>query len=155
VQLASKYLVQNRVTGEIYEAPQQLYMLVGMCLFQNWEDGCAGKTRLEMVKGFYDVTSTFKLSLPTPIMAGVRTPTRQFSSCVLIESEDSLKGISAASSAIIDYVSRRAGIGIGFGRLRALGSEIRNGEATHTGVIPFLKHFQTAVKSCSQGGVRG
>ncbi|EJI2238887.1 ribonucleoside-diphosphate reductase subunit alpha [Salmonella enterica] len=155
VQLASKYLVQNRVTGEIYECPQQLYMLVGMCLFQNWEDGCAGKTRLEMVKGFYDVTSTFKLSLPTPIMAGVRTPTRQFSSCVLIEAEDSLKGISAASSAIIDYVSRRAGIGIGFGRLRALGSEIRNGEATHTGVIPFLKHFQTAVKSCSQGGVRG
>ncbi|ELH3828133.1 ribonucleoside-diphosphate reductase subunit alpha, partial [Salmonella enterica] len=155
VQLASKYLVQNRVTGEFYEGPQQLYMLVGMCLFQNWEDGCAGKTRLEMVKGFYDVTSTFKLSLPTPIMAGVRTPTRQFSSCVLIEAEDSLKGISAASSAIIDYVSRRAGIGIGFGRLRALGSEIRNGEATHTGVIPFLKHFQTAVKSCSQGGVRG
>lgn len=155
VQLASKYLVQNRVTGEIYEGPQQLYMLVGMCLFQNWEDGCAGKTRLEMVKGFYDVTSTFKLSLPTPIMAGVRTPTRQFSSCVLIEAEDSLKGISAASSAIIDYVSRRAGIGVGFGRLRALGSEIRNGEATHTGVIPFLKHFQTAVKSCSQGGVRG
>ncbi|MBJ8899752.1 ribonucleoside-diphosphate reductase subunit alpha [Citrobacter braakii] len=155
VQLASKYLVQNRVTGAIYEGPQQLYMLVGMCLFQNWEDGCAGKTRLEMVKGFYDVTSTFKLSLPTPIMAGVRTPTRQFSSCVLIEAADSLKGISAASSAIIDYVSRRAGIGIGFGRLRALGSEIRNGEATHTGVIPFLKHFQTAVKSCSQGGVRG
>ncbi|EDQ8310591.1 ribonucleoside-diphosphate reductase subunit alpha [Salmonella enterica] len=155
VQLAGKYLVQNRVTGEIYEGPQQLYMLVGMCLFQNWEDGCAGKTRLEMVKGFYDVTSTFKLSLPTPIMAGVRTPTRQFSSCVLIEAEDSLKGISAASSAIIDYVSRRAGIGVGFGRLRALGSEIRNGEATHTGVIPFLKHFQTAVKSCSQGGVRG
>lgn len=155
VQLASKYLVQNRVTGEIYEGPQQLYMLVGMCLFQNWEDGCAGKTRLEMVKGFYDVTSTFKLSLPTPIMAGGRTPTRQFSSCVLIEAEDSLKGISAASSAIIDYVSRRAGIGVGFGRLRALGSEIRNGEATHTGVIPFLKHFQTAVKSCSQGGVRG
>ncbi|EBV0138734.1 ribonucleoside-diphosphate reductase subunit alpha [Salmonella enterica subsp. enterica serovar Newport] len=155
VQLASKYLVQNRVTGEIYEGPQQLYMLVGMCLFQNWEDGCACKTRLEMVKGFYDVTSTFKLSLPTPIMAGVRTPTRQFSSCVLIEAEDSLKGISAASSAIIDYVSRRAGIGVGFGRLRALGSEIRNGEATHTGVIPFLKHFQTAVKSCSQGGVRG
>ncbi|EDY5134318.1 ribonucleoside-diphosphate reductase subunit alpha [Salmonella enterica subsp. enterica serovar Thompson] len=155
VQLASKYLVQNRATGEIYEGPQQLYMLVGMCLFQNWEDGCAGKTRLEMVKGFYDVTSTFKLSLPTPIMAGVRTPTRQFSSCVLIEAEDSLKGISAASSAIIDYVSRRAGIGVGFGRLRALGSEIRNGEATHTGVIPFLKHFQTAVKSCSQGGVRG
>ncbi|ECJ9215394.1 ribonucleoside-diphosphate reductase subunit alpha [Salmonella enterica] len=155
VQFASKYLVQNRVTGEIYEGPQQLYMLVGMCLFQNWEDGCAGKTRLEMVKGFYDVTSTFKLSLPTPIMAGVRTPTRQFSSCVLIEAEDSLKGISAASSAIIDYVSRRAGIGVDFGRLRALGSEIRNGEATHTGVIPFLKHFQTAVKSCSQGGVRG
>ncbi|HCD8896459.1 TPA: ribonucleotide-diphosphate reductase subunit alpha, partial [Escherichia coli] len=155
VQLQSKYLVQNRVTGEIHEGPQHIYMLVGMCLFQNWEDDCAGKTRMEMVKGFYDVTSTFKLSLPTPIMAGVRTPTRQFSSCVLIESGDSLKGISAASAAIIDYVSRRAGIGIGFGRIRALGSEIRNGEATHTGVIPFLKHFQTAVKSCSQGGVRG
>jgi len=155
VQLQGKYLVQNRVTGKIHEAPQHIYMLVGMCLFQDWQDGTSGKTRLEMVKGFYDVTSTFKLSLPTPIMAGVRTPTRQFSSCVLIESGDSLKAINGTAAAIVDYVSQRAGIGISFGRIRALGSEIRGGEATHTGVIPFLKHFQTAVKSCSQGGVRG
>ena len=155
VQLQGKYLVQNRVTGKIHEAPQHIYMLVGMCLFQDWQDGTSDKTRLEMVKGFYDVTSTFKLSLPTPIMAGVRTPTRQFSSCVLIESGDSLKAINGTAAAIVDYVSQRAGIGISFGRIRALGSEIRGGEATHTGVIPFLKHFQTAVKSCSQGGVRG
>ncbi|HFP9309391.1 TPA: class 1a ribonucleoside-diphosphate reductase subunit alpha [Raoultella ornithinolytica] len=154
-QLRGKYLVQNRVTGEVYESPQHIYMLVGMCLYQDWCDGHMGKTRLDMVKGFYDVTSTFKLSLPTPIMAGVRTPTRQFSSCVLIESGDSLKSINATAAAIVEYISQRAGIGINFGAIRALGSPIRNGEATHTGVIPFLKHFQTAVKSCSQGGVRG
>ena len=154
-QLRGKYLVQHRVTGEVYESPQHIYMLVGMCLYQDWVDGTMGKTRLEMVKGFYDVTSTFKLSLPTPIMAGVRTPTRQFSSCVLIESGDSLKSINATSAAIVEYISQRAGVGINFGAIRALGSPIRNGEATHTGVIPFLKLFQAAVKSCSQGGVRG
>ncbi|HBW4529369.1 TPA: ribonucleoside-diphosphate reductase subunit alpha, partial [Klebsiella pneumoniae] len=154
-QLRGKYLVQHRVNGEIYESPQHIYMLVGMCLYQDWNNGDMGKTRLEMVKGFYDVTSTFKLSLPTPIMAGVRTPTRQFSSCVLIESGDSLKSINATTSAIVEYISQRAGIGVNFGSIRALGSPIRNGEATHTGVIPFLKLFQAAVKSCSQGGVRG
>ncbi|MGL5769823.1 MAG: class 1a ribonucleoside-diphosphate reductase subunit alpha, partial [Plesiomonas shigelloides] len=104
---------------------------------------------------FYDAISTFKISLPTPIMSGVRTPTRQFSSCVLIECGDSLDSINATSSAIVKYVSQRAGIGINAGRIRALGSEIRGGEAFHTGCIPFYKHFQTAVKSCSQGGVRG
>jgi len=150
-QLEGKYLVQNRVTGEIHESPQLLYMLVGMCLFQEYK----GKSRLKIVKRFYDAASNFKISLPTPIMAGVRTPTRQFSSCVLIESDDDLDSISAASGAIVKYVSQRAGIGINAGKIRALGSPIRGGEATHTGCIPFFKHFHTAVKSCSQGGVRG
>ena len=150
-QLEGKYLVQNRVTGEIFESPQFLYMLAGMCLFQDYK----GKARLDIVKRFYDATSTFKISLPTPIMAGVRTPTRQFSSCVLIETDDDLDSISASSGAIVKYVSQRAGIGINGGRIRALGSPIRGGEATHTGCIPFFKHFHTAVKSCSQGGVRG
>ena len=150
-QLEGKYLVQNRVTGEIHESPQMLYMLVGMCLFQEYK----GKSRLNIVKRFYDAASNFKISLPTPIMAGVRTPTRQFSSCVLIETDDDLDSISAASGAIVKYVSQRAGIGINAGKIRALGSPIRGGEATHTGCIPFFKHFHTAVKSCSQGGVRG
>ncbi|MDC9581923.1 ribonucleoside-diphosphate reductase subunit alpha [Xenorhabdus sp. PR6a] len=151
VQLRGKYLVQNRVTGELYEAPQHVYMLSAMCFFQNWNKD----TRLQMVKDFYDATSTFKLSLPTPIMAGLRTPTRQFSSCVVMEAGDSLPSIYTTASAIVSYVSQRAGIGLGFGSIRALGSEIRGGEANHTGVIPFLKYFQAAVKSCSQGGVRG
>ena len=150
-QLEGKYLLQNRVTGDIYESPQMLYMLVGMCLFQEYR----GKARLDIVKRFYDASSNFKISLPTPIMAGVRTPTRQFSSCVLIETDDDLDSISAASGAIVKYVSQRAGIGINAGKIRAIGSPIRGGEATHTGCIPFFKHFHTAVKSCSQGGVRG
>ena len=112
-------------------------------------------TRLAYVKKFYDAVSTFKISLPTPIMSGVRTPTRQFSSCVLIECDDSLDSINATTSAIVKYVSQRAGIGINAGRIRGLGSEIRGGEAQHTGCIPFFKMFQAAVKSCSQGGVRG
>ena len=150
-QLEGKYLVQNRVTGEIYESAQFLYILVAACLFAKYPKD----TRLQYVKDFYNAISTFKISLPTPIMAGVRTPTRQFSSCVLIECDDSLDSINATSSAIVKYVSQRAGIGINAGRIRALGSPIRNGEAFHTGCIPFYKHFQTAVKSCSQGGVRG
>jgi len=150
-QLEGKYLVQNRVTGEIYESAQFLYILVSACLFAKYP----AETRLKYVEGFYNAISTFKISLPTPIMAGVRTPTRQFSSCVLIECGDSLDSINAASSSIVKYVSQRAGIGINAGRIRALGSTIRNGEAFHTGCIPFFKHFQTAVKSCSQGGVRG
>ncbi|MDZ7901288.1 MAG: class 1a ribonucleoside-diphosphate reductase subunit alpha [Rheinheimera sp.] len=121
------------------------------CLFSKYP----AATRLSYIKRFYDAVSLFKISLPTPIMSGVRTPTRQFSSCVLIECGDSLDSINATSSAIVKYVSQRAGIGINAGRIRALGSPIRNGEAFHTGCIPFYKHFQTAVKSCSQGGVRG
>jgi len=150
-QLEGKYLVQNRVTRQIYESPQFLYILVAMCLFSKYPKG----TRLGYVKAFYDAVSTFKISLPTPIMSGVRTPTRQFSSCVLIECGDSLDSINATTSAIVRYVSQRAGIGINGGRIRALGSEIRGGEAQHTGCIPFFKMFQAAVKSCSQGGVRG
>lgn len=149
-QLEGKYLVQNRATKEVYETPQMLYMLVSMCLFSKYNED-----RLSYVKRYYDAASTFKISLPTPIMAGVRTPTRQFSSCVVIESDDSLDSINTTSSSIVKYVSKRAGIGINVGRIRALGSEIRSGEAVHTGLIPFLKLFQASVKSCSQGGVRG
>ena len=150
-QMAGKYLVQDRVTKRVYESPQFLYMLVGMCLFANYDKA----ERLSYVKRFYDATSQFKISLPTPIMSGVRTPSRQFSSCVLIECGDSLDSINATTSAIVRYVSQRAGIGINAGRIRALGSPIRGGEAQHTGCIPFYKLFQTAVKCCSQGGVRG
>lgn len=150
-QLEGKYLVQDRVSKKIYESPQMLYMLIGMCLFANYPQA----TRLDYIKRFYDAISLFKISLPTPIMAGVRTPSRQFSSCVLIECDDSLDSINATTSAIVKYVSLRAGIGINAGRIRALGSPIRGGEAQHTGCIPFFKLFQAAVKSCSQGGVRG
>lgn len=150
-QMEGKYLVQDRVTKKVYESPQMLYMLVAACLFSKYPES----TRLQYVKDFYDATSTYKLSLPTPIMGGVRTPSRQFSSCVKIESGDSLDSINASSSAIVKYISQRAGIGINAGRIRALGSSIRGGEAIHTGCIPFYKHFQTAVKSCSQGALRG
>ena len=150
-QLRGKYLIKNRVTGQFYETPQMTYMLIAMVLFRNYDKN----TRLQWVRDFYDAISTFEISLPTPIMAGLRSPQKQFSSCVLIETDDSLDSISATSSAIVKYVSQKAGIGIGGGRIRAVGSKIRNGDASHTGVIPFYKHFQTAVKSCSQGGVRG
>ena len=150
-QMAGKYLVQDRVSKTVFESPQFLYMLVGMCLFASYEKS----ERLDYVKRFYDATSEFKISLPTPIMSGVRTPSRQFSSCVLIECGDNLDSINATTSAIVRYVSQRAGIGINAGRIRALGSPIRGGEAQHTGCIPFYKLFQTAVKCCSQGGVRG
>ncbi len=150
-QLEGKYLVQNRVTGEIYESPQFLYILIAASLFASYPH----ETRLDYIQRFYEAVSTFKLSLPTPVMAGVRTPTRQFSSCVLIESDDSLDSINATSAAIVRYVSQRAGIGVNAGRIRAIGSPIRSGAAFHTGCIPFYKHFQSAVKCCSQGGVRG
>jgi ribonucleoside-diphosphate reductase alpha chain len=149
-QFRGKYLIKNRVTGKFYETPQMAFMLIAMTLFQNYK-----KDRMKWVKDLYDAISTFDISLPTPIMAGVRSPQRQFSSCVLIETDDSLDSINATSSAIVKYVSQKAGIGIGGGRIRAIGSPIRNGDASHTGVIPFWKHFQSAVKSCSQGGVRG
>jgi ribonucleoside-diphosphate reductase alpha chain len=150
-QLESKYLIQDRVSGDIYETPQFAYIGIAMGLHASEPKS----KRIEYIKDFYEATSTFKVSLPTPIMAGVRTPTRQFSSCVLIESGDSLNSICKSSNSIIKYVSQRAGIGLNAGAIRAKGSSIRGGEAFHTGCIPFYKHFQTAVKSCSQGGVRG
>lgn len=150
-QLEGKYLVQDRTTREVFESPQMLYMLIGMCLFADYPRD----TRLDYIRRFYDAISLFKISLPTPIMSGVRSPSRQFSSCVLIECGDSLDSVNATTSAIVKYVSLRAGIGINAGRIRALGSPIRGGEAQHTGCIPFFKLFQAAVKSCSQGGVRG
>jgi ribonucleoside-diphosphate reductase alpha chain len=150
-QWRGKYLVKNRVTGQIYETPQVAYMLIAMTLFREYPTA----TRLKWVKDYYDAISQFDISLPTPIMAGLRTPQKQFSSCVLIETDDSLDSINATASAIVKYVSQKAGIGVGAGRIRAINSPIRNGDASHTGVIPFYKHFQSAVKSCSQGGVRG
>ena len=149
-QWRGKYLVQNRVTKEIYETPQMAYVLIAATLFSHYPR----ETRLRWVKDYYDAVSTHELSLPTPVMAGVRTPQRQFSSCVLIETDDSLDSINATSSSIVKYVSQKAGIGIGAGRIRALNSPIRNGDAYHTGVVPFYKLFQSATRSCSQGGVR-
>jgi len=149
-QFRGKYLVKNRVTNQYYETPQMAMMLIAMTLFQNYK-----KDRIKWVKELYDALSTFDISLPTPIMAGVRTPDRQFSSCVLIETDDDLDSIFTTAHAIGRYVSQKAGIGIGAGRLRPLGSPVNGGRVSHTGVIPFYRLFQSAVKSCSQGGVRG
>ena len=149
-QWRGKYLVQNRVTNEIFETPQIAYLLIAATLFQNYPT----ETRLQWVKDYYDSISLHDISLPTPVMAGVRTPQKQFSSCVLIETDDSLDSINATASSIVKYVSQKAGIGIGAVRIRALGSPIRNGDAYHTGVVPFYKLFQSATRSCSQGGVR-
>ena len=150
-QLRGKYLCQNRVNGEIFETPQMCYVLIAATLFQSYP----ADTRLHWIKEYYDAISLHDISLPTPVMAGVRTPQRQFSSCVLIESDDSLDSINATASSIVKYVSQKAGIGIGGGKIRAIGSPVRKGDAYHTGIIPFYKLFQSAVKSCSQGGVRG
>jgi len=150
-QFRGKYLVQDRRTKEHYETPQVLYMMVSATLFMNYPK----ETRMKYVKEYYDAISQFYISLPTPIMAGVRTPTRQFSSCVLIESGDSLDSINATATSIVKYISKKAGIGIGAGSIRAEGAKVGDGSVVHTGLIPFLKYFQSAVKSCSQGGVRG
>ena len=149
-QMRGKYLVKNRSNGEIYETPQMAMMCISMALFHKYTDD-----RLKWVVDLYNALSSFDISLPTPIMAGVRTPQRQFSSCVLIETSDDLDSINSTASSIVKYVSQKAGIGIGAGSIRALGSPIRNGDTSHTGVTPFFKYFQSAVKSCSQGGVRG
>mgnify|MGYP003635086356 CR=1 FL=1 len=151
VQWESKYLIQDRTSGDIFESPQQAIMLIGMCLFQEYPR----QTRLDWVKKFYDATSDQKISLPTPIMGGVRSPTRQFSSCCLIETADSLSSINAVSNAITRYSSMRAGIGINAGVIRRMGAPIRGGEAYHTGGLGFFKTFHAALKSCSQGGIRG
>ena len=150
-QFRGKYLVQDRKNKVHFETPQMLYMMVAATLFQNYPN----ETRMKYVKDYYDAISQFFISLPTPIMAGVRTPVRQFSSCVLIESGDSLDSINATATSVVKYISKKAGIGIGAGSIRAEGAKVGDGSVVHTGLIPFLKYFQSAVKSCSQGGVRG
>ena len=144
-QMIDKYLVKNRSTGRIYETPQFAYMCIAMCLFDN----------IAEVKKAYDCYSTFKINLPTPIMAGVRTNIRQFSSCVLVDVDDNLDGIFSSIHAVGKYTARRAGIGLNIGRMRPMNSPIRGGEVIHTGVIPYLKNFESAVKSTSQNGLRG
>ena len=150
-QMRGKYLVKDKKKGQYFETPQILYMVVAMTLFMN-----ETKDRLKYVKEFYDMASKHYISLPTPIMSGCRTPIKQFSSCVLIESGDSLDSINGTSNAIVNYVSKKAGIGINAGAIRAEGSFVgKDKSVIHTGVLPFLKLFQSSVKSCSQGGVRG
>lgn len=152
-QLLDKYLVQDRTKkGVYYETPQIMYMSIAMTLLGYIQDK---KERLEKVIRFYNGASTFSFSLPTPIMAGVRTPTRQFSSCVLIKTGDSLPSINATATAITNYVSKKAGIGLDHGAIRGVGAKIRKGEMEHTGILPFIKYHTAALKSCSQGGVRG
>ena len=150
-QIVDKYLVQDRSSGEVFETPQFMYMLIAMTLFHKYDK----EVRLDYVKRYYDAISTYKINIPTPIMAGVRTPLRQFASCVLVDSDDSLDSIFTSDMAIGRYVAQRAGIGINAGRIRGLGSKIRGGEVQHTGVIPFLKKFEATVRSCTQNGVRG
>ena len=150
-QIVDKYLVQDRSNGEVFETPQFMYMLIAMTLFHKYDED----RRLDYVKKYYDAISTYKINIPTPIMAGVRTPLRQFASCVLVDSDDSLDSIFTSDMAIGRYVAQRAGIGINAGRIRGLGSKIRGGEVQHTGVIPFLKKFEATVRSCTQNGVRG
>jgi ribonucleoside-diphosphate reductase alpha chain len=152
MQMSTKYLMHDRNTNKVLESPQQAYMLIAMYLFMSESEDKAKRTKY--VFDFYDALSTFKISLPTPIMGGVRSPIKQFSSCCLIEAGDSLDSINAVNNAIVNYVSKRAGIGINAGAIRSLGSSIRGGKATHTGNIPFYKLFNAAVHSCSQGGLR-
>ena len=150
-QVVDKYLVQDRSSGKIFESPQYMYMLIAAVLFKNYPK----EKRLSYVKRYYEAVSTFKINIPTPIMAGIRTPLRQFASCVLVDSDDSLDSIFSSDMAIGRYVAQRAGIGINSGRIRGLGSKIRGGEVQHTGVIPFLKKFESTVRCCTQNGVRG
>jgi len=149
-QLIDKYLVKDRSTGKSYETPQFCFMMISLTVFASYSKD----VKMDYVKELYDLISEHKISLPTPIMAGIRTPNRQFSSCTLIEIGDSLDSIFYGNVAIGQYVAKRAGIGISAGGIRALGSKVRNGEVVHTGVIPFFKMFQSTLHSCSQGGIR-
>ena len=150
-QIVDKYLVQDRSSGALYETPQDMYMMIAATLFMNYPE----KKRMSYVKRYYDAISTHKINIPTPVMAGVRTPIRQFASCVLVDSDDTLTSIFSSDMAIGLYVARRAGIGINAGRIRGINSKIRGGEVQHTGVIPFLKKFESTVRCCTQNGVRG
>ena len=150
-QVADKYLVQDRSTGEVFETPQFMYILVAATLFQDDDKFY----RLEYVRRYYDAISKHRLNIPTPIMAGVRTPLRQFASCVLVDVDDTLDSIFSSDMAIGHYVAQRAGIGINAGRIRGINSKIRGGEVQHTGVVPFLKKFESTVRCCTQNGIRG
>lgn len=150
-QIVDKYLVQDRSSGQLYETPQDMYMMIAATLFADYPKN----RRMTYVKRYYDAISTHKINIPTPVMAGVRTPIRQFASCVLVDSDDTLPSIFSSDMAIGLYVARRAGIGINAGRIRGINSKIRGGEVQHTGVIPFLKKFESTVRCCTQNGVRG
>ncbi len=150
-QVVDKYLVQDRSCGEMYETPQYMYMMIAVTLFQNYPI----ETRLDYVRRYYNAISKHKINIPTPIMAGVRTPLRQFASCVLVDANDSLDSIFSSDMAIGRYVAQRAGIGINAGRIRGINSKIRGGEVQHTGVVPFLKKFESTVRCCTQNGIRG
>ena len=150
-QVTDKYLVQDRSTGEIYETPQFMYMMIAITIFQNYPQ----ENRITYIKKYYDAISRHKINIPTPIMAGVRTPIRQFASCVLVDIDDTLDSIFSSDMAIGKYVAQRAGIGINAGRIRGINSKIRGGEVQHTGVVPFLKKFEATVRCCTQNGIRG
>ena len=150
-QVVDKYLCQDRSSGEIYETPQYMYMMIAATLFAQYPK----ETRMQYVRRYYDATSLFRINIPTPVMAGVRTPVRQFASCVLVDSNDTLDSIFASDMAIGRYTAQRAGIGINSGRIRGVNSKIRGGEVAHTGIIPFLKKFESTVRCCTQNGVRG
>jgi ribonucleoside-diphosphate reductase alpha chain len=150
-QVVDKYLVQDRSTGALYETPQFMYLLIATTIFSKYPK----ETRLDYVKRYYDAISKHKINIPTPIMAGVRTPLRQFASCVLVDVDDTLDSIFSSDMAIGKYVAQRAGIGINAGRIRGINSKIRDGEVQHTGVVPFLKKFEATVRCCTQNGIRG
>ena len=150
-QVVDKYLVQDRSSGKVFETPQYMYMLISAVLFARYPRD----TRMSYVKRYYDAVSQYKINIPTPIMAGVRTPMRQFASCVLVDVDDTLDSIFTSDMAIGKYVAQRAGIGINAGRIRGINSKIRGGEVAHTGVVPFLKKFESTVRCCTQNGVRG
>ena len=150
-QVVDKYLVQDRSTGELYESPQFMYLLISAFIFSKYPK----ETRLDYVKKYYDAISKHKINIPTPIMAGVRTPIRQFASCVLVDIDDTLDSIFSSDMAVGRYVAQRAGIGINAGRIRGINAKIRGGEVQHTGVVPFLKKFEATVRCCTQNGIRG
>ena len=150
-QVTDKYLVQDRSTGEVYETPQFMYMLIAMTIFAEYPE----ESRLDYVTRYYNAISKHKINIPTPIMGGVRTPIRQFASCVLVDIDDTLDSIFSSDMAIGKYVAQRAGIGINAGRIRGINSKIRGGEVQHTGVVPFLKKFESTVRCCTQNGIRG
>ena len=150
-QVVDKYLVQDRSSGEHYETPQEMYMMIAATLFQNYPQ----ETRLDYVRRYYNAISKHRINIPTPVMAGVRTPLRQFASCVLVDVDDTLDSIFSSDMAIGYYVAQRAGIGINAGRIRGINAKIRGGEVQHTGVVPFLKKFESTVRCCTQNGIRG